>query len=156
MPSIRKGVSEDAEWLASRLRSADLRELAALTDITPLDALLLSLRSGPSWTCADDAGKPFALYGQGGGAPWMLASDGLEDHWRWFLRNTKRIVADMQGDIPVIANAVDARNTVHIRWIQWAGFTLSDPINSPSGLPFIPFYRRKPCASPERVPSLGW
>lgn len=147
MPQIQPATQEDAEWLAECLRSADLRELAALTAIPPLDALRFSVRYDLSWSCLDDEGLPFALYGRGRGSPWMLASDGLEVHWRWFLRNTKRIVADMQGDHPVIANAADARNTVHLRWIQWAGFTLHPQVTAPSGVPFIPFHRERPCAS---------
>lgn len=139
--------------MAPNLRPADLEELAASTDLSPLDALLFSVNSpGHSWTLLDDQGEPFAIYGSGPqddfGVPWMLGTEGIERHWRWFLRNTKRIVEDMLRGYPLIANAVDARNTVHIRWIEWAGFTvLPNPTPGPKGHPFLPFYMRSPCAS---------
>jgi hypothetical protein len=140
--------------MAPNLRQADLEELTASTDLPPLEALLYSIETTPeTWACVDDDGQPFALYGTGReedhGAPWMLGTDGIERHWRWFLRNTPRIIEDVSRGYPLLFNAVDARNTVHVRWLEWAGFTvLPDTFPGPKGHPFHPFFMRSnPCAS---------
>ena len=146
MPLIRPALLADASYVAQRLREADRQEIAAVTPTDPLVALQASLRAGPAWVCVDDQDQPFALFGNGFASPWMLGTEGIEGNWRWFLRNTPEIVRLMQGDHPVIVNAVDARNERHVRWIKWAGFTLLAPTPGPFGHPFIPFYRRAPCA----------
>ncbi|MEZ2409834.1 hypothetical protein AB6806_23870 [Bosea sp. RCC_152_1] len=152
MPRFRPAVTGDAYWVNRHLREADRQETIAL-GLEPLAAILMSLRAGPSWVCVDDAGFPFALFGQGDASPWMVGTDDIETNWRWFLRNTPEVIRLVQGDHPLISNAVDARNTRHVRWLAWAGFTLDRPITSPQGLEFIPFHRRHPCASQALGPS---
>jgi hypothetical protein len=50
-----------------------------------------------------------------------MFDDGIDK--RWFLRESKKTLAIMQNKYPVLFNMVDARNEVHVKWIQWLGFT---------------------------------
>jgi hypothetical protein len=147
LPWIDKASERDAVTLSRRLREADRRELEAC-GVDYLEALLQGVRDGPSWTIIGDLGRVVALFGcSASGAPWLLATDDLETHWRWFLRNSQEIVRLMQGDHPIITNAVDTRNDRHVRWLRWAGFDLGPIRTTPSGVPFQLFARRHPCAS---------
>ena len=56
---------------------------------------------------------------------WLLASEGLvERHSRLFARYSKIWVKQLHRRYDILWNMVDARNRVHIRWLEWCGFTL--------------------------------
>lgn len=40
-----------------------------------------------------------------------------------FLRECRRYLAGMEQLYPVLFNLIDERNTVHMRWLRWMGFT---------------------------------
>ncbi len=71
------------------------------------------------------------------GAPWLLGTDALERHARDFLRGSLHWVAEMRQRYTLLQNVVDDRNVVSKRWLQWLGFTLSDP--QPFGYEQRPF-----------------
>jgi hypothetical protein len=126
--SVRPANLRDAYDLAPRLRADDVREAMAAGGMSALDALTHGVRAGESWVgCVDD--RPVGIYGLVGtpdplvGVPWMLASEDLVSHQKWFLRNCRAGVEEMQRRYPVLFNFVDARNAVHVRWLRWCGFT---------------------------------
>lgn len=51
----------------------------------------------------------------------MLGSDLIKMHSIEFLRKSKEWVEAQ--DYEILYNNIDARNTVHIKWLQWLGFT---------------------------------
>lgn len=132
------------------MRVADRREIEAVNDATPLEALRISLaRSTEVWAgmvdtevaCIFGVG-PLSLLG-GEGCPWLLGADLVERHAFAFARRNRAMVARWLQTYRVLRNVVDARNARAIRWLGWLGFVLQPPV--PYGvarLPFHPFERR--------------
>lgn len=155
MPEIRQGCLEDCYLLAPMLRAADAAEVKALANLSPEEALVSSFEASRERFTITHEGKPIAIYGGGPhpndptvGIPWMLGSDGIKHHWVWFLRHTPEIVWSVQQHYPVLWNLVDVRNTVHIRWLKWCGFTFGR-VHDAFGYeqrPFQEFVRYRECA----------
>lgn len=130
MLTIRRATHGDAVDLAQRLRTADLKEIHAAGQHSPEEALLDGLDSpDPTYVAVDEAGVPHIIWGTSPssdhfvGFVWMMASDGIKDHWIQILRETRPWVDRIRGHYRLLANAVHAENTTHIRWLKWAGFT---------------------------------
>jgi hypothetical protein len=53
------------------------------------------------------------------------------------------LVQTLQQNYDVLFNLVDERNTLHIRWIQWCGFTFVNrhPALGAEQRPFLEFVR---------------
>ena len=121
--------------IARRMRKADRDEVAAASGKSPAEALIYSLRkSSQAWTCII-AGKPEMMFGVGDlnvlagiGAPWLLGTDAVERHYLAFLRGSVSWRDQLLRRYPIMRNFVDDRNKVSMRWLQWLGFTLSDPV----------------------------
>jgi len=80
------------------------------------------------------------------GRIWMLGCQSMMDDSsdrRTFLRESKRELIKVHEQYPVLFNVVDARNKVHIRWLQWMGFTFiqKHPQWGPEGRLFYEFVR---------------
>ncbi len=147
IPVIVPAEAAFAADLAPRLRDADVAELAA-NGRAPLEALTRCLGLSSLAFGIVAAGRPIALYGfapvsETTACPWLLAADELSTvHRSWLLRNTQRIVKSGDHIWSHHRNRVDARNTVHVRWLSWAGFTLEAPEPfGPFSLPFRAFHR---------------
>lgn len=131
MLTVRRATREDAVSLASRLREADLKEIQAVGVNSPESALLLGIESpDPCYVAVDQEDIPHIIFGTAPsddpllGYVWMMASDGLRDSWVQVLRETRPWLERIRGHYRVLANAVHADNTLHIRWLRWAGFTI--------------------------------
>jgi len=148
----------DARALAPYLRKEDRDEIMAAVGLTPLQALpLCAAVSDPCWSMIGDDGAIIGMFGVApthdelSGAVWMLAADALTQprHAFQFLRQCRQWVDEMQARFPLLYNFVDARNTVHIRWLRWCGFTFINkhPEWGHEKRPFFEFVRIQPCAS---------
>ena len=131
MLTVRQATPQDAISLASRLRKEDLKELQAVGSLTPEESLLFGFTSpDPCYVAVDENDVPHILGGvypshdQFIGYVWLVASDALSDNWVWVLRNSKYWIERIQGHYKVLANVVHAENTLHIKWLRWAGFTV--------------------------------
>lgn len=131
MLSVRRATPEDAASLALRLREADLKEILAVSESSPEDALMAGVTSpDPCYVAVDEEDLPHIIFGTHPsndplvGYVWMMASDGLKDNWVQVLRNTKPWLERIRGHYRVLANAVHADNTLHIKWLRWSGFTI--------------------------------
>ena len=154
MPLIRPATLADCEFLAPRLRAADLMEIEALDGSEPLPALVESFNASSLARVMEHQGEPFAIYGVAPspecsdctrGVSWMLGSDGLKDHSMWFLRTCRDMLAEMHTHAEVLFNVVDVRNTVHINWLRWAGFSFGQKYPR-NGTEFWSHWRIKECA----------
>lgn len=138
---------EDVEILAPQLRRGDVEEIYAQSLRGPRDGLLLSLKvsthawsgwAGNELVCMFGCGPRNLAFGIG--SPWLLASPALEDHAVAFLRRNRKILNEITATYCRLENWVDVRNTTAIRWLEWLGFTILDPVPyGPLGLPFHPF-----------------
>jgi hypothetical protein len=154
MPRIVPGDASMCDALAPRLRAADLAEMEAATGLEPLAGLRSACAlSDALYAIEDDDGDMLALFGVASGnafglpevgVPWLLGTDALvTTHRRWLLRNTARIVSIEDHRWTRYFGAVDARNSVHVRWLRWAGFLVmpAAPFGS-RNLPFHPIFRK--------------
>ena len=118
------------------MRNADRQEVAAASGKTPVQALTFSLRkSSIAYTALID-GRPEVMFGVGDlnilagvGAPWLLGTDAVEKHYVAFLRGSIDWRDQLLRRYSVLRNFVDDRNRVSIRWLEWLGFRLLDPVD---------------------------
>lgn len=152
MTFIRRASLEDAEYLAPRLRQADVAELQAGCGSSPLEALTESVRLSSEAFTAGVEGEPIIMFGVApiipgklGGA-WMLSSDKIYDHIRPFLRQSKDVLDRLNTTWPVMFNYCDERNEDHIKWMLWLDYTFIAR-HERFGVekrPFLEFVRVKP------------
>lgn len=116
--------------LAPRLRKADLQEIEAASAQDPIDALREGAeKSVPSCTIIGNIGFVAGMFGvvpeDHFGRVWLLGSDELvtKPLSRQFLSECKSFLNGIERMYPAIGNIIDARNTLHIKWLRWLGFT---------------------------------
>ena len=121
---------EDVEYIAPRLREADRQECTAATGKDPLEILKMSLLIGDiTLTLTATDGTRVGLLGVAkshlpdAGVIWLCATDDIYQYQMTFLRRSKKVLPKLLELYPVLHNAVDARNELHIKWLKWMGFT---------------------------------
>jgi len=144
--TIRKATANDAEYLAPRLRKADLEEIAAAGQ-EPLKSMHMGIACGGAYVVVPvgNPSSPIAIFGfigdPGNGAiVWMLATDDLVKYKMEFLVKARDAVDAASKKYGLLYNRVYRKNLLHIRWLKWMGFTFVD-----DNQPFIFFYRQ--CAN---------
>lgn len=152
MRLVRPSRPEDVDFLAQRLRPADVEEVLAAGS-NPLDALSSGL-DYPGAVCltglSPATGEPILMFGAAPssvsivGFVWLLGTPEIERHRVRFMREAARWVEALNDEWPVLTNAVYEKNTVHIHWLRRLGFQLVRRSNNPN---FIEFVRLK-CANP--------
>lgn len=138
---------QHAEFIAPRMRDADVDECWASNRLKPFDALVLGLQSTRAcWTGLYHR-EPFCMFGvvraqqdRDVGVVWMLATDRILECKREFLRKNSHYVQAMRSQFKMLMNYVDDRNTVSKRWLEWLGFEL-EPEAVPLGPDKLPFRR---------------
>lgn len=153
----RKSKASDVKAVAAAMRKEDVSELAAGEGLEPDKALLFCFMAGkPCMTICDGNGQPVGMWGvtpDAGkvGRVWLLGTDDLVTDTATrlrFLREAKAYVQELLKTYAVLWNCVDARNTVHVRWIEWMGFTFvaKHPNYGAEGRLFLEFCQVSPCA----------
>ena len=146
---------EDINYIAPRLRKADKEECLAATGQKQLDVLYTSLLQGDiNLTLNAPDGERIGLCGvapsplENSGAVWMCATDAIFKHQMAFLRRSKAALDYLSQDYALLYNYVDERNTVHIKWLKWMGFTFINRHENfgAAKLPFYEFLRINTCA----------
>lgn len=129
------------------MRQEDRDEIVISFGKSPLDALRLSLaRSSHAVTAVNGEGRVICMFGVGSlgflskaGSPWLLGSDLVNDHWRLFVRLSRKYLAAILDLYPELDNAIDARADRSVRWLSSLGFTVERP--EPIGLRGAPMRR---------------
>ncbi len=135
MLNVRITHTNDVDALATRLREADLREIAAATGDTPHKTLGNGLSiSSPCYTIINETGQPLAMFGvvpdeEKSGIVWLLGSDKLLNYPNSFLRSSHKWIGRLHKDYYRLWNYVDSRNEVHIRWLKWCGFKCTETVD---------------------------
>lgn len=153
----RPTTADDVLYVAERIRKADRQEIAASVGGTPLRSLTRGLSlSAPCRTIVIDD-VPVAIFGvvpdqtnPERGFIWMLGTDAIESAPMTILRNCRALVETLNTFYPILTNVVDARNTVHLKWLRWCGFEFIKKHRrfGRAKRTFIEFVRHKPCAIP--------
>lgn len=148
---IRPATETDAVYLAPRLRKEDVAELKAASGSNPLEGLMTGLRK--SDYCYAMCGKAGEVFCMGGwmdipvteqtpyrsALVWLLASDEIGSHFLLFQHHIKQWFQRMwSSGYELLFNVVDARNTVHCRWLHHLGATLHAA--QPCGQERLPFH----------------
>jgi hypothetical protein len=144
--SVVPATLEHAAYIASRMRKADMEEVAVSSGRGPFTALRESLKSSAQAFTGMVEDVPVCMFGVGVldilggvGSPWLLGTDLVEKNAMAFLRRSKVYVRQMTDTFPYLYNYVDARNTLSIKWLKWLGFEMADePV--PYGIWGMPFY----------------
>ncbi len=135
--------------MKDRMRIEDQKEMYNFWGMTPEQGLGISfLTSQLVWT-AFYKNRPCAMFGVGkdmkianGGTPWLLATDEFKYITKGFLKDTEYYMGQCYNLYPHLENIVDPTNVKAIRWIKFAGFTLSNPLMV-NGYPAITFKGNK-------------
>ncbi|MDP3869929.1 hypothetical protein [Phenylobacterium sp.] len=133
--------------LLPTLRPEDARELQSSSGGAPFVSMVRAIGLS-DWSVAalDEDNLPVVLFGlarldEGVGTPWMVASTKITQHALQVARFTRPIVAKMNRDYPILWNRADLRNSLHLKWLRWAGFRFGALVDAPDGSPFIEFSR---------------
>lgn len=144
-PHVASSTPDDVRYLAANLRPADLAELQASVSLPPEEALMAGLGGDACLTWFSPEGTPVVI---GGVVPtddpltggiWLMATPEIERLRFTFLRNVGAYVDALHALYPNLYNCVDARNTLHIRWLRWMGFSFLRRIEQ-YGVEQRPFY----------------
>ena len=137
---------EDIDYVSPRLRKADYNECLASTGQHPRIVLHKSLDlGGTTLTLRAPDGGRLGLCGvvpshlENAGIVWMCATDDIYQYQTAFLRKSKAALDYLACDYAVIYNCVDARNTLHMKWLDWMGFTFINK-HEKYGAAKLPFY----------------
>ncbi len=63
-----------------------------------------------------------------GGNVWMIATPAVAQHRKFYLRETQRQRDEMLARAPVLSTWVDVRYPRSLRWLEWLGFTIGEPM----------------------------
>ncbi|MEQ1735863.1 MAG: hypothetical protein ABL886_05630 [Rhodoglobus sp.] len=150
---VVRSIRGDVEDLVrSGLRDADLVELRAAGSTTEKSLVKGFRTSTPhaysvicgQWCIAMFGVVPLPSY-ERFGVVWLLGTDELFQHRGAFLRQSRHYLDLLSRRFDAVGNAVHYQNSVHIRWLEWLGFTFLGRRG-----PFIEFARITPCANQQR------
>jgi hypothetical protein len=127
---IRPATYEDCLTLAPVLRKEDKDEVWASGRHLPEEALIRCLRTTPNTKVGVVDGEIICMFGVSPakdmriGIPWMLGSDGIKKISKEFLRRNRDALDEVSIGYSTLINYVWSKNTTHIRWLKWMGFTI--------------------------------
>jgi len=123
----------DALEIAHKLRYEDIREIEALSGLTPKEAIQTSLMASQGLGKAYIAyvnESPEVLFGVSGsntigvGHPWLLGSSAISELPIRFVRLSLRFIKEFQEIFPILTNIIDLRNTIYLKWLEHMGFRI--------------------------------
>ena len=129
MPYIKIASQQDAKELSKNLRKEDLDEIKANANANPYHALVSGVKySHLPLAIMNDENKPIMImgvvpHGKQLGLVWLLSSPEIKSISFAFLRNCKGVLDLFLQSYPVLYNYIDARNTLHLNWLKWLGFS---------------------------------
>lgn len=146
---IRPTELEDSILMAPHLRADDLREVEAAqgAGVSIEDVLHRSSVYSDDPRTVEVEGEPIAMFGIVSatdpdvktGFVWLMGTEGIQDIGIQFLRGCKAQLAEIEKGYDVLTNCVDKRNTLHINWLKWMGFTFIGEVEN-YGAEKRPFY----------------
>ena len=144
MSLLRPAEPADVIKVVQNLRPEDDAEVRAVTGVNPVASLLIA--EGAEVGISTRTGEYLGLCGVSPsvdpnlGWVWMVGTTALEHHQIEFLRDARKWIAEKHEQFPLLANFVDARNELHIKWLKWSGFQFLELIPE-WGVERRPFYK---------------
>lgn len=142
----RVATKDDLNYVVPRLRRQDVEECRAMFGIDPASFFAAAGLNDDTYCIVSSQGTAFGLAGvaKSRASPsvaqiWMVATPKLEDHQMEFLKYSKKFIDEVTAPYDLVYNYVDARNEVHLKWLQWCGFTFINYLPS-WGAEKRPFY----------------
>lgn len=155
--TIRPATVIEAKWLGHNLREEDRREVETATGMAASAVVPASLSTSRECYTARRAGTegyieqdPFLCFGvaddprnDGAGIIWLLATDKIRGANLSVLREASYWIDAWLRKYPCgLHNIVDARNSLHLRWLKLLGFSFEKNVEI-NGQTFIHAIRRK-------------
>jgi len=148
---VEKGTPAHAYELAFKLRDIDKYEIA-LMGHDPLFALVTPFRYSRenvnTYTVLND-GKVVAMFGVVSnkdnpkhGAVWMLSSEELDKHWKYFTKRTKKWADYFLSDYEYVANFITTEHKTNIKWLKWLGFSFKSKEILVKDVKVLYFYKK--------------
>ena len=145
---IIETTQEHVDYVAARMRKADIDEIWASSLQTPKEALQLAFDDNTYMQTGIVKGEPVCIWGVSMGSligpvghPWMLGTEALEGPAGIaFLRRCRKPLKTMRHGYGTLLNYVDARNIKAIKWLRFMGFTVSKETEEYGALK-LPFHR---------------
>ena len=144
----RKSILSDVVELAANMRQEDKEEVLAYSGSSPQEALFYCFfNSKPCMTMVGRKGNLMGMYGVVPCSPkvgriWMLGHKTMINDYKDVRDCLKYSPIELQKfhcNYPLLYNYVDERNTTHIKWIKWMGFSIIKK-HATFGAAGIPFY----------------
>lgn len=143
----RPSTIEDVEFLSTRLKDADIREVWSSHHYTPHEALTISMEKSIICLTISNKGVPLGMFGitaetylSDVGLIWLLTSDDINKIKIRFLRRSKDFVDLMLGRFSVLYNFTSADHTESIGWLRHIGADMGEPMKyGVEQKMFIPF-----------------
>lgn len=135
--------------VAFNMRDADVAEVKATANKTPLEALRKGMEiSDRTVTVLTPDGLPLVIMGvaprcrlTGVGSPWLLGTDEALKYKRNFLTDPPEVLDEMMDLYPKLENYVHVENRISVRWLKLLGFKMDEPVLFPnSGEKFMRFH----------------
>jgi len=145
--NARPTTEADIGAIAASMRPADAYEVKVLSGQDPTEALTSSYELSQVCRTLSYQDTPLIMYGtvempDGSGCVWGLGSTEIEKHVIPFLRVSKTEVDILQGNFPLIFNFVHAANHLHLKWVDYVGFDINEPVEHVTGELVRPIHRR--------------
>jgi hypothetical protein len=138
------------DHIAEHLRPTDIEEIAAMSGVSPHEAIRVSAEiSSHCFVATDRHNNPCVVFGAaphplpGVGVVWMVGTPGI-DREAIGIARASRPAFDLLNEAYPIAlwNFIDDRNHLSRRWLAWGGFReIGKQPMGPEGLPFTIFAR---------------
>ena len=143
-PFIRHTTIEDIRELSLSMREEDKLEIILSSGTPPYTVLLRGYTDSNSVATIEWDGRVMALFGVTGikgewGCPWMLGAGDLK-RCKSLLRECRKVLSGYLDDYTYLTNACWSGNLVHIKWIEWLGFTFSGS-DTRNGELFLHFHK---------------
>ena len=132
--NIRAATEQDAEYLSTRLKSMDMREIDACTGRPALAVLKSGIVGSEDCRVGTVDGVPLCVYGvrkmshlSDTGIAWLLGTEEIDNHVMKFGRECGNELKKMMGNLRMIENYCHVENRKTIVWLRWLGFKFDKP-----------------------------
>ena len=130
--TIRVTTQAHIDELGGNLREMDKVEVACFKS-TPDAALNSAFNNDDvTLTVMTKDENVMAIFGAGNKADpyiWMLGSSEVETYSKDFLRHCRKWVWSLTEMYGQVSNYIHAENFICLKWLEWCGATLSEPLN---------------------------